>query len=148
LLFSIVQIILLSLIGVLVFGAKLYINFPSLLVIFILGAISFNALGYFFSSFSKTTEAYMGVANIISFLMMFLSGVFIPIETMPEWIQPISSISPLTYFVEGLRESMIYSTTILSSTIWLGIGVMVLWCVVTFLLGSWLYKTKSIAATR
>ncbi|WP_332694423.1 ABC transporter permease [Halalkalibacter lacteus] len=148
LLFSVIQIILLSIIGVFIFGANLYINFPSLLIVFLLGALSFNALGYFFSSFSKTTEAYMGVANISSFLMMFLSGVFFPIETMPEWIQPISNVLPLTYFVDGLRESMVYSTNIFSVTLWLGIGVMVLWGVITFMIGSWLYKRKSIVATR
>lgn len=148
LLFSIVQIILLSLIGVFVFGAKLYINFPSLLVIFILGALSFNALGYLFSSFSKTTEAYMGMANIVSFLMMFLSGIFIPVETIPDWIQPISNVLPLTYFVEGLRDSMVYSTSLFSSTLWMGIGILVIWGIVTFVLGSWLYKRKSIVATR
>ncbi|KHF41710.1 ABC transporter [Halalkalibacter okhensis] len=148
LLFSIIQIMLLSLIGVLIFGANLYINFPSLLVVFLLGALSFNALGYFFSSFSKTTEAYMGVANITSFLMMFLSGVFFPIETMPSWLQPISNLLPLTYFVEGLRESMVYSTSVFSSALWSGVGIMVLWGVVTFVIGSWLYKRKSIVATR
>lgn len=147
-LFSIVQIVLLSLIGTLIFGAKLYINFPTLLVVFILAALSFNALGYFFSSFSKTTEAYMGVANISSFLMMFLSGVFFPIETMPQWIQPVSNILPLTYFVEGLRESMIYQTSIFTATLWTGIGIMVLWGVITFVIGSWLYKTRSIVETR
>jgi ABC-type multidrug transport system permease subunit len=40
----------------------------------------------------------VGVANIVSFLMMFLSGVFFPIETMPEWLQPVSNVLPLTYF--------------------------------------------------
>ncbi|WP_332634762.1 ABC transporter permease [Halalkalibacter flavus] len=148
LLFSVIQIILLSLIGVLIFGANLFINFPSLLVVFLLGALSFNALGYFFSSFSKTTEAYMGVANITSFLMLFLSGVFFPVETMPSWLQPISNILPLTYFVEGLRESMVYSTSVFSTTLWSGIGIMVLWGVITFMIGSWLYKRKSIVATR
>lgn len=148
LLFSIVQIILLSLIGVLVFGANLYINPITLIIVFLIGALSFNALGYFFSSFSKTTEAYMGVANICSFLMMFLSGVFFPIETMPEWIQPISSILPLTYFAEGLRESMVYETGIATAALWAGIGVMVIWGAVTFLLGSFLYKRKAIAADR
>jgi ABC-2 type transport system permease protein len=148
LLFSVVQIILLSLIGVFIFGAKLYINFPSLLVVFLLGALSFNALGYLFSSFSKTTEAYMGVANIVSFLMMFLSGIFIPVETIPEWIQPISNVLPLTYFVEGLRNSMVYSTSVFSSTLWLGIGVLVIWGILTFIVGSFLYKRKSIVATR
>ncbi|SDY25068.1 ABC-2 type transport system permease protein [Evansella caseinilytica] len=148
LLFSVIQIILLSLIGVLIFGAKLYINFPSLLIVFILGALSFNALGYFISSFSKTTEAYMGVANIFSFLMMFLSGIFIPVETMPDWIQPISNVLPLTYFVEGLRDSMVYSTSIFSGTLWLGIGILAIWGILSYLIGSWLYKRKSIVATR
>lgn len=148
LLFSIVQILLLSLIGVFIFGANLYINFFSLTIIFLIGALSFNALGYFISSFSSTQNAYMGVANIVSFLMMFLSGVFFPIETMPEWLQPVSNILPLTYFAEGLRDSMVYETGVLSGTLWFGIGVLVIWGAITFLLGSWLYKRKSIVAAR
>ena len=147
-LFSVVQILLLSFIGVFIFGANLFINFPSLVVVFILGTLSFTAMGYFISSFSQTTEAYMGVANISNFLMMFLSGVFFPVETMPEWIQPISNVLPLTYFVEGLRESMVYETSILSTNLWIGIGIMVLWGVCTFVLGSLLYKRKSIVAVR
>ncbi|MDR7078962.1 ABC-2 type transport system permease protein [Neobacillus niacini] len=148
LLFSIVQILLLSLIGVFIFGASLYINFFSLTIVFLIGALSFNALGYLISSFSQTQNAYMGVANIVSFLMMFLSGVFFPIETMPDWLQPVSNILPLTYFAEGLRDSMVYETGIFSSTLWFGIGVLVIWGAITFLLGSWLYKRKSIVATR
>lgn len=147
-LFSVIQILLLSFIGVFIFGANLFINFSSLVIVFLLGTLSFTAMGYFISSFSKTTEAYMGVANITNFLMMFLSGVFFPIETMPEWIQPISNVLPLTYFVEGLRESMVYETGLFSTTLWIGIGVMVLWGVSTFVLGSLLYKRKSIVAVR
>ncbi|MFE7064308.1 ABC transporter permease [Sutcliffiella sp. NPDC057660] len=148
LLFSIVQIILLSVIGVFIFGANLYINFLSLIVVFLIGALAFNALGYFFSSFSKTTEAYMGMANIVNFLMMFLSGVFFPIETMPTWLQPLSNILPLTHFADVLRESMAYQTSIFTGTLWLGIGTLVLWGVVAFSIGSLLYKRKSIVATR
>jgi ABC-2 type transport system permease protein len=148
LLFSIIQIVLLSLIGVFIFGANLYINFPSLIIVFLFGALSFNALGYFFSSFSTTSNAYMGVANIVSFLMMFLSGVFFPVETMPEWLQPVSNILPLTYFAEGLRDSMVYSTSLFTGTLWFGIGVLVFWGVISFGLGSWLYKRKSIVAVR
>ena len=40
----------------------------------------------------------MGVANITSFIMMFLSGIFFPIETMPEWIQPSIQYSPAHLF--------------------------------------------------
>jgi len=148
LVFSIIQITLLSLIGVFVFGANLFINFPSLLLVFLMGALAFNAIGYFISSFSNTNEAYMGVANIVSFLMMFVSGIFFPIETMPEWLQPISNILPLTYFADGLRDSMVYNTPILSSPLWLGFGNMLLWGGVAFILGSLLYKRQSIVSTR
>lgn len=148
LLFSTIQIILLSLIGVFIFGANLYINIPSLILVFFIGALSFNALGYFISSFSKTMEAYMGVANIVSFLMMFLSGIFFPIETMPEWIQPVSNILPLTYFADGLRDGMVYDKSILSSTLWFGFGNMILWGGIAFILGALLYKRKSIVSMR
>jgi ABC-2 type transport system permease protein len=148
LLFSVIQILLLSLIGVFIFGANLFINFPSLIIVFLIGALSFNALGYLFSSFSTTQNAYMGVANIVSFLMMFLSGVFFPVETMPDWLQPISNLLPLTYFAEGLRDSMVYETGLFSSTLWFGIGVLVIWGLLSFILGSWLYKRKSIVAAR
>jgi ABC-2 type transport system permease protein len=148
LLFSVIQILLLSLIGVFIFGANLFINFPSLIVIFLIGALSFNALGYLFSSFSTTQNAYMGVANIVSFVMMFLSGVFFPVETMPEWIQPISNLLPLTYFAEGLRDSMVYETGLFSSTLWFGIGVLIIWGALSFMLGALLYKRKSIVAIR
>lgn len=148
LLFSTIQIILLSLIGVFVFGANLFINFPSLLLVFLMGALSFNGIGYFISSFSNTNEAYMGVANIVSFLMMFVSGIFFPVETMPEWLQPVSNILPLTYFADGLRDSMVYNTSILSSPLWYGFGIMLLWGGIAFIIGSLLYKRKSIVSVR
>ena len=90
----------------------------------------------------------MGIANIVNFLMMFLSGVFFPVETMPDWLQPVSNVLPLTYFVEGLRETMIYETSIFNAELWTGIGIMVLWGAVTFMLGSWLYKRQSIVSVR
>lgn len=148
LLFSTIQIILLSLIGVFVFGANLFINFPSLLLVFLIGALAFNGIGYFISSFSNTNEAYMGVANIVSFLMMFLSGIFFPVETMPEWLQPVSNILPLTYFADGLRDSMVYHTSILATPFWIGFGNMLLWGGIAFIIGSLLYKRQSIVSTR
>ena len=54
---------------------------------------------------------------------------------MPEWIQPISNILPLTYFAEGLRDSMVYETSIFTSSIWFGFGNMIIWGAVAFTLG-------------
>jgi ABC-2 type transport system permease protein len=47
------------------------------------------------------------LANLFRFPMIFLSGVFIPIETLPLPIQVISYFLPLTYSVESLRNSLL-----------------------------------------
>lgn len=147
-LFAVVQIVLLSLIGVFGFGASLNIDVLSLVVIFLMGILAFTAMGYLFSSLCKTMEAYMGVANITSFVMMFLTGIFFPIESMPSWLHPVAAVLPLTYFVDGLRSAMVYSTGIFTSAFWAGVGILALWGAVAFALGSWVYRSKSIAATR
>lgn len=146
--FGVFQVVILSLIGVFIFGATLHIHIASLVVCFLIGALTFNAIGYFISSFSKTMEAYMGIANILSFLMMFLSGVFFPLEMMPSWLRPVSHVLPLTYFVDGLRDSMVYAIGPVSADLWIGVGIMVLWGAAAFAIGSWIYRSKSIAATR
>jgi ABC-2 type transport system permease protein len=148
LMLGIVQIVLLTLVGVFGFGANLHINPLTLLIAFFGGALVFNAMGYLISSFSKTMEAYMGIANIISMLMMFLSGVFFPVETLPEWLQVVPKVLPLTYFVEGMRDGMIYATDIFSTDFWMGIGLMAIWGIVSFVLAAQLYKSKSISSVR
>nr|WP_306812834.1 ABC transporter permease [Paenibacillus soyae] len=148
LMLGIIQIVCLALVGVFAFGATLHINVFSLLIAFIVGALVFSAMGYLFSSFSKTMEAYMGMANIASMLMMFLSGVFFPVNTLPDWLQIVPKLLPLTYFVDGMRDGLIYANGILSSTFWMGIGIMSIWGIVCYLIASVVYKSKSIAATR
>lgn len=142
LILGIFQIVILAMIGVFGFGANLHINIFSLVIAFLAGSIVFNAMGYLFSAFSKSIEAYMGMANIASMLMMFLSGVFFPLETLPTWLQPITQVLPLTYFVEGMRDGLIYNSGIASSSFWMGIGVMLLWGAVSFIIGLRIYKSK------
>jgi len=143
-LLGVFQIVCLAVIGVLGFGANLHIDIPTLLIAFFLGSLAFNALGYLFSSFSKTMEAYMGVANLASFLMMFISGIFFPISSMPGWLQPVAHFLPLTYFVEGLRDGMVYGSGLATSAYWIDIGVMAAWGAAAYLLGAILYRRAKV----
>lgn len=138
------QIVCLALIGVLGFGATLHIDIPTLLVAFFIGSLAFNALGYLFSSFSKSIEAYMGVANISSFLMMFISGIFFPTNSLPDWLQPVTNVLPLTYFAEGLRDGMVYAGGIGTSEFWFGVGVVALWGAAAYILGATLYRRTKV----
>jgi ABC-2 type transport system permease protein len=62
-----------------------------------------------FASFSILLSAYpptdnpstvMMLSSMIKFPLVFISGIFIPIEQLPVWGKTISSISPLTYFTD------------------------------------------------
>jgi ABC-2 type transport system permease protein len=46
------------------------------------------------------------------FPMMFLSGVFFPIEQMPWFMQGISKFLPLTYVADSLRKVMVLGADI------------------------------------
>jgi ABC-2 type transport system permease protein len=68
-----------------------------------------------FASFSILLSAYpptnspatiMMQSSLIKFTLVFISGIFIPIEEMPFWGKPVSLISPLTYFVDLARYSI------------------------------------------
>ncbi|WP_229263762.1 ABC transporter permease [Cohnella cholangitidis] len=137
---GVVQIVILSVIGVLGFGANLHIDIATLVVGFFVGALAFNALGYLFSSFSKSIEAYMGIANIASFLMMFLSGIFFPTSGFPEWLVPVSEVLPLTYFVNSIRDGMVYGSGIATGDFWMGIGILGAWGIVAFGIGALIYR--------
>lgn len=85
----------------------------------------------------------MGIANIASFLMMFLSGIFFPTSSFPEWLVPVSLVLPLTYFVEALRDGTVYASGFLTGEFWIGIMILTIWGLASYLLATLLYrKTK------
>jgi len=49
----------------------------------------------------------MMVMMTLMFPMMFLSGVFFPIQQMPWYMQSISKVLPLTYAATALRKVMV-----------------------------------------
>jgi ABC-2 type transport system permease protein len=139
---SAIQAVLLTLVGILLYGASIDINIISFFLIFIVGTIAFSAIGFMVSSLTKTPDSYFGLANLISFVMMFLSGIFFDSAALPSYIKPISDILPLTYFANGIRDGMVYGLGIMHPAFWLNLGVLAAWGVVTFVIGSRFYKWK------
>jgi ABC-2 type transport system permease protein len=81
---------------------------PAFLVVaMIVGSFAFSALGMAVSAAVKD----MPTANIsltaLRLPMIFISGVFMPIQALPLQLRVVSYLTPLTYLVDGLREAMI-----------------------------------------
>lgn len=105
-----------------VFGLHLRGNVLIILLAVILGALAFLAIGFAISGFARNTETAASYANLITFPMLFLSGVFFEVDSAPEWLQPITRILPLRFLVDALREPMTRGNGL--GTIWLDLVVL------------------------
>jgi ABC-2 type transport system permease protein len=73
----------------------------------ILAAFCFAALGNIFSIPPTNLPATVNmIAAVVKFPVVFISGIFIPLNELPAWGQAIAYISPLTYFTDMARHSI------------------------------------------
>jgi len=103
LLLTLVQILILLAVGI-GFGLQLVGNVGIVLLIGLLGAVVFLAMGFSVAGWAKDEDQAAPVANLISLPMMFLSGVFFPRDAMPEFLQGVTTYLPLTYLNDAMRD--------------------------------------------
>jgi ABC-2 type transport system permease protein len=93
--------------GVVIEGNILLVIFLILLTVF-----SFVGLGILITSFTENEETATMVMMTLMFPMMFLSGVFFPLQQMPWYMQGIAQFLPLTYATTALRKVMVLGADI------------------------------------
>ncbi|MFW5920087.1 MAG: ABC transporter permease, partial [Halanaeroarchaeum sp.] len=66
----------------------------------VLAALGFSALGVLMATIpTDRTSDVMMLATLVKFPVIFVSGIFAPVEDLPAWGQPLAYVSPLTYLV-------------------------------------------------
>jgi ABC-2 type transport system permease protein len=95
---------LLMLAGVLVYDLVLPVSVWGTLLAFILGSLSFLALGFLLSGILVTSRTATAVGNALLFPMIFLSGAALPRQILPENIQRIGDFLPLTHVVNLIQD--------------------------------------------
>jgi ABC-2 type transport system permease protein len=98
------QTLILVLIALLVFRVHIYGNLGWLLLVAVLGAAVFLALGFAISGSTGSVESAAPIANLIGLPMIVLSGVFFSRGGMPGWLHSLTDLLPLTYLVDALRH--------------------------------------------
>ncbi len=59
---------------------------------------------------STRMETPMAVMNLLNLPLTFASSAFFPIERMPDWLQAVANVNPLSYTMNGMRQLLINST--------------------------------------
>ncbi|MCL5794846.1 MAG: ABC transporter permease [Patescibacteria group bacterium] len=100
---NVVQIALILSVGVYGFHAHIYGNIFIVIALAILGGILFQLIGFFIASFAKTPDSAQSMAQTFAIPMMFLAGVFFPIDSLPKWLSSIVQYLPLAPLLRTLR---------------------------------------------
>jgi ABC-2 type transport system permease protein len=106
-------------------------DYLSLLAVVLLGTATMFGIGLAVGGWAKNENQAAPLGNLISFPMMFLSGTFFPRFLMPEWLQGISGVLPLTPIVDALRFVVTEGRTVFE--IGPELGLTALWLVVIYI---------------
>ena len=75
--------------------------YTSIYILVILG------MGLFISNFTDTQQQAMFIAWFFIVIFILMSGLFTPIESMPQWAQFLTEFNPIKFYVEIMRMVML-----------------------------------------
>ncbi|MDR6612669.1 ABC transporter permease [Leifsonia sp. 1010] len=81
--------------------AELWVRFAW---IYLLSIVTSAVLGIALSSIPRTGRSATAVIIPIVLILQFISGVYIPFNVLPDWLQNVASVFPLKWIAEGMRS--------------------------------------------
>jgi ABC-2 type transport system permease protein len=132
------QAILVLLVGVYLLGAQMNGNWLLLFFYLVLGTLVFMSLGFIIASLAKSPEHAAPIAGFLSFPMFFLGGIFFPISNMPDYLQPVVYILPISHLADSFRHIMNLGAGLYD--LWFPTAVLLCWFVICFAVAAKAFK--------
>ena len=79
-------------------------------VYFALGAVAFSALGIAMTALTPTVDSASAAGPFIVVMLAFVSGVFISVDQLPDWLEAVGKAFPLYHLAEGLQTCLVSGT--------------------------------------
>ncbi|CAM4479562.1 ABC-2 type transport system permease protein [Paenibacillus endophyticus] len=83
-------------------GGLEHVALAGILVIVCAWAISW--IFAFFGVIARTASSVQGISMLVLFPLTFLSNAFVPVDTMPNWLQWFVNINPVSHLVTAVRD--------------------------------------------
>ena len=107
-----IQCIIILLIAILIFGVTFQGSLLLAFLMLLLAIFSFIGVGILAISMSGDQASSTMIVNLLMFPMMFLGGVFYPIQQMPGFMQTIAQFIPITYAADAMRKIILLNAGI------------------------------------
>lgn len=81
-------------------------TFPAFVLYLVLGIATLCSLGIALSSFTPTPDSASTIAPFTVVMLAFFSGVWIPVEQLPHWLETVGKVFPLYHLALGLQTTL------------------------------------------
>jgi ABC-2 type transport system permease protein len=141
---TVLQVSFLLAVAVMLLGVPVEGSVLQLILLIFVGSSIFLSLGFWMGSIAKTQQSIMLLGNLITLPQIFLSGVFFSVDSMPEALQPIAKVLPLTFVVNSIRDVVVNGLSLIEQIpTMLGL---VLWLAVSLSLAIRQFRWKEVAS--
>ena len=83
-------------------------NLGGAAMILLVGSVSFLGFGVMAAVLPLLfPERGEEMTFVISSILLLVSGVYYPISVLPDWMEPLATVSPATYVLEGMRAALL-----------------------------------------
>jgi ABC-2 type transport system permease protein len=82
--------------------------FLGVALVIVLGSALFATFSLIIACIVRSQERFMGIGQILTMPLFFASSAVYPVSLMPEWLQIVAAVNPLTYMVDALRQLMVH----------------------------------------
>jgi len=114
-------------------------NMWGALVILLAGSLSFIGLGILASVLPLLfPERGAQMTNVLQAIFLLVSGVYYPVEVLPQWLQPLAWLSPATFVLEGMRAAILHGA--LTGALWPYVWPLLLAGSAAIPLGLWVFR--------
>jgi len=123
---SLIQGIVIVVVGVLI-GAQLDTDAVGWLLAVLLTvgfAIGFSGIALAAASRIDDMGGYHSVIMLLNLPLLFLSNALYPLDTLPRWMEIGARLNPTSYFVDGVRQTVLQGGEAMAGSEVIGLG----WC--------------------
>jgi ABC-2 type transport system permease protein len=122
-------------------------DFATALLLLAIGSVSFIGIGMMTAVLPLISpEKGTQLGFMAQGTMLVVSGVYYPVSVLPGWMQAISTISPATYALRGIRAAIVGGAG--PAAVWGDIWPLLVIGAVSIPLGLWVFRRGEVYAKR
>ncbi|MEM3785416.1 MAG: ABC transporter permease [Candidatus Bathyarchaeia archaeon] len=138
-----ISILVIAVMALLLLNAKVNWNIPLLAPIMFLGSMNGIAIGLLISCVGRSPQEASGAATTIGIVLQWFTGMYFPLEYLPEYLQQVGKFIPMTYAAQAVRDVMIRNVSLsdlLQPLATLSISALIIFVIGIFLYRRWVQK--------